>query len=67
MGLSVNFSSEKHHCFCDDEELRLIEMMEAEDDEVDEEDDSDEDSDDGSDEDDSGDDEDMGFHEEYLL
>ncbi|XP_023636387.1 F-box protein SKIP17 isoform X2 [Capsella rubella] len=50
-----------------DEELRLIEMMEADDDEVDEDDDSDDDSDDGSDEDESDDDEDMGFHEEYLL
>ncbi|XP_010455912.1 PREDICTED: F-box protein SKIP17 isoform X1 [Camelina sativa] len=51
----------------DDEELRLIEMMDADDDEVDDDDDSDDDSEDGSDEDESDDDVGMGFHEEYLL
>lgn len=61
-----NFSSEKPYDVCDEEELRLIEMMEAEDDEVDDEDDSDEESDDASDEDES-EDEDMGFNVDYLL
>ncbi|XP_020877409.1 F-box protein SKIP17 [Arabidopsis lyrata subsp. lyrata] len=59
-------SSEKPYGVCDEEELRLIEMMEAEDDEVDDEDDSDEESDDASDEDES-EDEDMGFNVDYLL
>ncbi|CAL9233229.1 unnamed protein product [Arabidopsis halleri] len=59
-------SSEKRYGVCDEEELRLIEMMEAEDDEVDDEDDSDEESDDASDDDES-EDEDMGFNVDYLL
>ncbi|KAL9285492.1 F-box protein SKIP17 [Arabidopsis thaliana] len=62
-------SSGKRYGSCDEEELRLIEMMEAEDDEVDEEDDSDDDSDDVSDEDESENDDDMGmgFDVDYLL
>jgi F-box/leucine-rich repeat protein 2/20 len=64
-----NFSSGKRYGVCDEEELRLIEMMEAEDDEVDEEDDSDDDTDDVSDEDESENDDDMGmgFDVDYLL
>ncbi|KAL1225109.1 F-box protein SKIP17 [Cardamine amara subsp. amara] len=62
-------SSEKRNPVCDEEELRIIEMTEAEDDgsDDDEESSSDDDSDDGSDENDSDEDEDMDDHEAYLL